>query len=694
MDAQDLRKLLEQTDDKLSIFTNRETFNKYELKVKELLDLISEFLSDEEKLKLFDYSHFRQFNSKVRSGVIGLISDENMISQIINNDTIMEGIENYQIVDIFKKMSDSAKQKLLHNQDFLEKHQMEYYELKDIISSLTGEAKTEVLMNRDLIVDKLHLEDFQIVQIAKELSNEEAKGKLLEIYELTNSQKIEILNTCSSRYKLDSIFKEKEFDKSEIISILQTLDIKILSEFVMEQREFCSKNEIEPYEIIRKLDVEQQKEFVENLEKHNLTLNEKREILATLKHEVKQNIDTTNFPEEYKSAINMRTEEFSGKIIVDLERNLEDYRGLDKLIYIAPKEFTENQRAKAIKLCDICPNLKVFSNINDGIPFESNGTEYKEAEEWINSIVDNLNPEYSKAQKMAIIDNEIGKKISYSPDFDTEVFNSANSRALWKIISSGYGVCNGIAEVEQYMLKRVGIESEIISSRTHTFLKIKDIELPLANGTTEKGNTILDPTWNLTRHRFGGIPDNFCINYEQARKNDVDIEDKDHNCHKNAEQLQDATLNLDEQSLRKLFTSIGLADKEGSFPLKEAIEKSKQIDKIYANQLEENISNQFLLLKKICPEFATCQDSSMCMLSDVLLNNENMKFDRCVVNRVYNRTDKEKRPIMFVYIASNEIGNKFYFANKEEGTFIRLSQEEFTKQFECYEEDLNKHNRT
>ena len=76
-------------------------------------------------------------------------------------------------------------------------------------------------------------------------------------------------------------------------------------------------------------------------------------------------------------------------------------------------------------------------------------------------------------------------------------------------------------------------------------------------------------------HRFGGRPDNFCMSYEEARKRDVDIEGKDHNCHKNDEQLQDATLNLDEQSLRRLFTSVGLADKEGQFPVKNLLEKSK-----------------------------------------------------------------------------------------------------------------------
>ena len=43
MNAQDLRKLLEQTDDKSSIFASPETLNKYEFNAKEFFDLISDF---------------------------------------------------------------------------------------------------------------------------------------------------------------------------------------------------------------------------------------------------------------------------------------------------------------------------------------------------------------------------------------------------------------------------------------------------------------------------------------------------------------------------------------------------------------------------------------------------------------------------------------------------------------------------
>lgn len=694
MNIQDLRKLLEKTDDKLSIFANIETLNRYDFSVKDFFDLVSDFLSDEEKLKLFDYSHVQKFEAWIKGGIIGLISDQDIKFQILSNDNIMSDFSSYQIVDMIKNLSDTRKQQVLQNQEFIEKHQFADYELKDIISSLGDEAKSEILTNKDLIINKLHLADWQIAELVKGLSTEETKLKILGTYQLGNHLKIDIINTFNNESKLKIILEEKSFNKYDKMKMLSSLDVKTLSVFLVDNKEFCSENDIHPYEIIRELDTEQQKDLVTKLEHLDLTLNEKREILATLKADVKQSINMTDLPKEYQTAISIQTTEYGGRVILDLEREMEDYRGLDNLMRINPEQFNGEQRIKFMQLCDICPNLQVISILNNTVENISTASEYKEAEKWITSIIDNLNPEYSKAQKMAIIDNAIGKKISYSPDFDTEVFDKSDCRALWKIINSGYGVCNGIAKVEQYILARVGIKSEIISSATHAFLKVKDIELPLANGEISKGNTILDPTWNLTRHRFGGKPDNFCINYEQARKNDIDIEGKDHNCHKNDEKLQDATLNLDEQSLRNLFTSVGLADKDGQFPIKDLLEKSKSLGEFYANQPVQNINKQFLLLSQACPEFATCQNSSMSILSDILLSNENLKFNKCVANRVYCRTDKEKRPILFVYIDSNELGKRFYFADKNEGQFLELPQEEFTKRFECYEEDLKKNKRT
>lgn len=693
MNAQDLRNLLENEYDKLSIFASVETFNKYNFNAQEFFDLINDFLSDEEKLKLFDYSHFQEFEPWIKFEIVELVSNQNIKLQILNNYNIISSFQTYQIVKLIKELNDSGKKQILSNQAFIEKYQITTYELKDIILSLSDDVRTEILTDSNFITDKLHLENFEIADLIKSLSSEETKSKILERYQLDEYLMSSIVNTFSDTQKAEILLKENNFSKYSRIQILASFNIETLSSFLVNNKEFCDKNDIHPYEVVMALNSKEQKDFVSKLTSIDLTLAEKREILATLKEETKQNIDTTNLPKEYKTAISITTE-YSDKIILDLDRDLEDYRGLDNLIRINPEQFTEEQKAKFMQLCDICPNSQVVSVLDNMAQYTSNASEYKEAEEWILSIIDNLNPEYSKAQKMAIIDNEIGKKISYSPDFDTEVFNRKDCRALWKIISSGYGVCNGISKVEQYIFNKVGIESDIISSGNHSFLKIKDIELPLSNGEIAKGNTILDPTWNLTRHRFGGRPNFFCISYENARKSDIDINGNDSNCHKNDGELQDATLNLDDQSLRKLFTSVGLADRDGQFPIKDLFEKSKLLDELYANQPDQNINEQFLLLSQVCPEFARCQNSSMTILNDILLNNEHLKFNDCVINRVYDKTDKGKRPVLFVYIDSNELGKRFYFADKNEGQFVELSQEDFMKQFECYEKDLKKYNRT
>lgn len=222
-------------------------------------------------------------------------------------------------------------------------------------------------------------------------------------------------------------------------------------------------------------------------------------------------------------------------------------------------------------------------------------------------------------------------------------------------------------------------------------MKIKNIEIPLANGETAIGNTIVDPTWNLTEHRYGAIPSNFCVSYEEIRKHDIDSNGKDYACHLNDDKLKDATLNLDDQNLRGLYYSIGIADKYGQFPIDSLIIISNNIDSIFANNPEGNVNAQLSFLAKYYPDFAECQNSTMSILSGILLNHPNLNFNQCVINRVYNREDKEKQPTFYAYIDyANGAGKKFYVANKEEGKFDEYGLEEFEKKFECYEWDLRK----
>lgn len=663
MDINDLRKLLEESADKVSILTDKSELKKYKFSIAELKELINTLLNDKEKVSIFSYNIFS--DDIVNSEIIDTISDENVKLQVLCNSNIPE----WKRVQIITKMSNNAKMKVLMDE---KKYGIEFGG-EDIISSFDESIKVKILSNPKISRDMLNLNDFQITKLVKSLNE--------------NNNKIRCL-------------LEKNFNPTYSVEILETLDEKTLSSFFKQNKEFYKKNNVHPYDVIWRLNKEKQKNFISSLEDMDFTLNEKLEILAVLKPEVKQKIDTSNLPEKYKMALSIKTNQFiediferpidytnSANIILDLERNPEDYKNLDNLITSMPEGFSDEQRKKFIEICKVCPNLTVKNWYTS-----ATGKEYLEAENWITSVISKIDPQYTDLQKIAVIDNAIGKKISFSPDERTEVFNTSNCRNIWRIITSGYGVCNGISTTEKYIFDRIGIESEIVHSKAHAFLKIKNIEMPLENGETVKGNTLLDSTWNLGRNKFGGMPNCFCLSYEDMRKRDIDSKGNDHKSHENDKDLQDATLSLSEQNLRSLFTSIGVADKNGKFPIGDFVEKSKLVDKIYAKQQDENISKQLLLFSKLYPNFAKCQQETMEMLTLISFNNENMDFNKCVINRVYNKSDKEKKPVVYAYIESNDSEKKFYYADANEKKFIELHPKEFTEQFECYEADLERAN--
>ena len=693
MNVQDLIKLLENTPEPLEIFSNIGTLRKYNLSFNDFFDITSNFLTDEEKLKLFNYPYFQNFDSWVKFSVIELITDDKVKFNILQDDNISRLFQPYQLVNFIKSLNDNFILHLLYNKTFIEEHNLTSFNLNDIIFSLTSDDKAKLLLDSDYILNSLHISEYYIAELIASLENDDAKINLLSKYILKEHYIVDIIKTLSDSNKIKLLLEERCFSTGSQISLLASLNIDSILNFFLNNITFFKETNIKPYEIIRKLDNESQKRFVSELDNLNLSLAEKKEILVTLNPDVKKEINFSSLSKECLIALNIDFDYENSKIILDFNRNLEDYRHLDNLIEATPEFFNEEERKLFLKLCSICPNLQAFSTFKNCVTFPSTGSEYIDGEEWISNILDSLKPEFSQAQKIAIIDNAIGKRISYSPDFETEVSNWQDCRALWKIISSGYGVCNGISMIEQYMLSRIGVESDFINSEHHSFLKLKNIELPLADGTVIKGNTILDPTWNLSNHRFNGKPNNFCIDYKTAREHDIDDNKLDTECHKNDYELSDATLCLDEKSLKLLFKSVGLTLPNGNFPIKKLIDMSEDLDKLYANDPHTNIKRQFLLLKKYCPEFASCQNSTIKILSEILLNNQNLDFDRCVISRVYDKKDTEKKPVLFIFIESSELGRQFYYVDKVKSQFIELPESEFLQQFDCYQMDIAKNNR-
>lgn len=697
MDREEFRQLLEETDDKLSILGNVEILRQCKINLGEWYDLIKIFLTDREISKLLEYKYFQKWPSYRRKELILMISDSEILLKMLQDEEKMEGFKSWDLESFIEKLNDSDKEKLLNTPGWFESHGFLPYEVSKIIAEMEDSIKYNIVSNPDLICNMLQLDNIDISDIIVTLKKEEDKDKLLDTYQLEEVLQDKIVATYSDEGK-EKFLSDTQLRKYRKISILKSFNIDNLIKYINNPETDLSDLGI--YEIIMELDESHQEEFISKLDTVNLTEDEKREIFVTLKPETKEKIDISQLKPSFVNALNMKTTEYGGKIILDLFADVQQYRGLDRLLSVNPTRLYGQEKAKFMQLCAICPEMTVLSSLDSKddekvtTEWSSSASEYLDAEKWIEKVMYKLKPEYTDAQKIAIIDNEIGQKISYSPDFETEVFDSNDCRALYKIISSGYGVCNGIARVEQYLIERAGldIECEIVSSGRHAFIKLNNMEFELSNGERVVGTTILDPTWNLTDHRFNCRPNNFCMSYEEARKNDVDEEGKDHNCHKNDEELHDATFNLDDASLRKLFKSVGLTDKDGNFPIKYLIDKSSELNQRYKNDPLKNLEEQFLLLKKVCPEFASCQNSTMSILYDLILDNEFLKYDKCEVNRVYNKSDKDKRPITFVYINFEELGEKFYYADKEKGEFIYISKEEFLEQFECYKADLEKNN--
>lgn len=520
MDLQDFNDLLKSADNKLSIFTDFTVLQNINFDINELIELIKTNLSSKEILNLLNYEYYQQLSNSAKNELI----------------TFMEFPMDSAVFDILV-LNKELQKTLLSNEVFIKKN-FNTNMIPVLCSNMDAKTREEILQLYSDVKIKKYTD--------REYTDREKSEILITDNDLTTEEKMEILFSL----------------KDENIGI-----------FLQQNPNFCDENGITEADFMTKL-LKSSRTYVSN------------------RNESVKSIDITDFPLEYRQCIDLNSRVNNNFIVIDLNSDLERYRGLDRFIKINPQEFSEEKIKKLVKLCEICPNLQVCNRLgNDDKSYDSrssSGQEYIEAEKWITSVMSKLKPEYTSAQKIAIIDNEIGKKISYSPEHSTKNFdlnainNGANAaRCLWKIISSGYGVCNGIANVEQYIFNRVGIESEFIVGSEHAFLKVENVDIELSNGQFAKINGILDPTWNLAAHRFGGPPKNFIISYEEARKHDIDSQGNDVQAHLCDEKLQNLNITLDDNDLKYLFQSVGITNSDGTFPLELFLNRLKSTDEQY-----------------------------------------------------------------------------------------------------------------
>ena len=539
----------------------------------EIIQIGEKYLSDEEKRQFllsrpfeFDYIYKRIYNS---------IQLEDMKTDIVFNSKFINEFDNYSLKQFLHPraieilLEDKNKRNLFKN--------FNEYDYRDLIDKLDDNKKFKFLKDTDNYND-FNFYDSDFLGIIRTIKNDDVINKLLNS-DLINSENIgDVLRVLDDRYTFKCLEeKDGRINKKSFIRAVSNLNnvdniINVCNKFEQSFKNYdCNLRDISNsiYDVNKKID------FLEKIDEIKFNHDDKRQCFVGLKEEVSSLIDRTKVNNDYKRILDLDYDYDSGwepKLLFNVNRDVEEYRGLDKFLKINPKNFSKQEREKLLELSKVCPETEIESDIFEGIFGGQSIKSYLKAEKWIDSVIDIIDSNMSDIQKIYIIDEAIGKKISYSPVFGKENYDYVAVRQLWNVINSGYGVCNGIAEVENYMLNKIGIENEIVSSGRHSFLKIRNLKVD----GKDVGNSILDPTWNLSENRVGDRPEWFLVSYENAKKMNPS------GAHINDEKLSDAGYQLDKNTMESELSGICRVDEQGKFPFERKLEA---LDEFYKKMM-------------------------------------------------------------------------------------------------------------
>lgn len=666
-----------------------------DFKIGELMHIGEQYLSDEEKSRVILTRPFA-FNPENPStdrlyykSIYNSIELEDVKTEIIFNPKFFSEFDDYTLKQLLNPkaieylLEDKEKRKLFNN--------FSNFDYRDLIAKLDDDKKIKFLEDTDNYND-IGFNKMDFTEIVETIKNDDVIEKLLNSSLVDNKNIGDVLRVLDDKYTINCLEqKDGRFDKNSFIRSISSLkNVDNLIDVCNEFKELFEKYDCDLQDIFSFIyNNDKQVDFLERIDEFNFDYDKKRECFVGVKEDVLSLLDRAKIADEYKKVLDLDYDygSFWGpQLIFNLNRDVEEYRGLDKFLKINPKNFSKKERGKLFELAKVCPKIQIVSDIL-GIFCGQNIESYVNAEKWIDSIIDTIDPNMSDVQKIYIIDEAIGKKISYSPVWGKENEDTIVVRQLWNVINSGYGVCNGIAEVENYMLNKIGIESEMIYTKRHTFLKIKNLNVDGKN----VGNSILDPTWNLSENRVGDRPEWFLVSNDMAQIFDSNGH------HKNNEKLQDANYHLDKNTMEKELKGIGRVDKDGKFPFEKKLEA---LDEFYE---KNDDPNQLILacLKTVqdnVSDFINCQETTKSLLSwtlNRLINKDSEKLkvrEGTQVVEVYKKGDETKSPINLVQIVKENGDVFFSYGDKETNSFVVTNEEWISKNFSSYDVDKEKNN--
>ena len=293
-----------------------------------------------------------------------------------------------------------------------------------------------------------------------------------------------------------------------------------------------------------------------------------------------------------------------------------------------------------------------------------------------------MNSEWTIIQKLAWVHYKMGELISYVPNFnfigkDKNSPITNNSRNIWKSISDGKSVCNGITFIQRNILSRLGIETKPLSSKTHSFLLTK----------IDEGNIITDATWDLSNTLYKARPQYFGLTYEELRKREEIMYSDAHKL----ENPPQNVVNISEQELREIYYSIGLTNEDRTFPFPFLDEVQKINEKEYST-LTHKIDDFFTMFaKKFSGEAGHLSETRS--LLEVSINELGIPKDQIKTKFVYSKDDgRSENPYLILHINYEDLKDKIRLLNidADETTFKNINVEEFDNQYRLHHLDTTK----
>ena len=335
---------------------------------------------------------------------------------------------------------------------------------------------------------------------------------------------------------------------------------------------------------------------------------------------------------------------------------------------IGPQEYYESIK----KLLEKCPdNIRIAHNLMSSCSKE----EFLNGEAIIQSIIDGINPEWDKKHIAAYVHFQIGKILSYYPDFNF-VQNNLNSnitkdtRNIWKSLSSGLSVCNGITAVERNILERLGIKTKELSSGSHSFLLAE----------VEGGNIIVDGTWDLKAGLFEGRPQFFGRTYEQLRK--IDFISTAHKLDEEPENV----IEISEAELREIFYDLGITKEDKTFKLP----IFGRVDDILAQNIPNPLDRVDKFLNIFAQEFstqATHLSESRTMLEGCFLDL-GFKPDSIKTKFVYAKNDKDcEQPFLAIHLNTDDGRQQIRLFDPTQIQFTTQDIRDFDANYMVHEND-------